>query len=89
MTRPRTRPTPQPALPQFRVNVRAARVAAGLTQEQLAHATGVVLRTVAGWESGETEQPEGQNLRALAKALDKDPAWFYAVHEHNGDPVAA
>jgi transcriptional regulator with XRE-family HTH domain len=79
-------------LPQVAVNVRAARIAAGLTQERLARTLNVSLRTVLTWELSETQHPRGHNLTALARALGKDPAWFYAVHEHvggNGDPVAA
>ncbi len=73
----------------FAANVRAARIAAGMTQEQLARAVPVSLRTVAGWERSEIRLPSDQSLRALADALDKDPQWFIERHEHDGDPVAA
>jgi transcriptional regulator with XRE-family HTH domain len=88
MGRPRSRSHPQALLP-FAVNVRAARAAAGLTQEQLARAANVSLRTVAGWESGEIRLPDDANWYALADALRKDPAWFIQRHEHSDDPVAA
>jgi transcriptional regulator with XRE-family HTH domain len=74
----------------FAVNVRAARIAAGLTQEQLARAANVSLRTVLTWERSEIRGlPIDENLCALAEALGKDPAWFIERHEHNDDPVAA
>jgi transcriptional regulator with XRE-family HTH domain len=84
MARPRIRSLPVLALPQLPVNVRAARNAAGLTQEQLARAMDVSLRTVQGWELGEVQHLGAPNLLALAKALGKDPGWFYGVH--NDDP---
>jgi transcriptional regulator with XRE-family HTH domain len=87
MARPRIRSLPVLALPQLPVNVRAARSAAGLTQEQLARRMDVSLRTVQGWELGEVQQLEARSLLALAKALGKDPGWFYGVH--SDDPVAA
>jgi transcriptional regulator with XRE-family HTH domain len=89
MARPRTPSRRLLALAQFAVNVRAARIAGGLTQEQLAHRAHVSLRTVANWERGETRLPNDENLHALAEALGRDPEWFIERHEHNGDPVAA
>lgn len=37
-----------------RITLKAMRVNAGLTQEEVAKALGVVVKTVANWESGET-----------------------------------
>jgi transcriptional regulator with XRE-family HTH domain len=74
-------------LPQVAVNIRAAREAAGLTQEGLARQLDIALRTVSSWEAAE-RLPRGRNLQALARALARDPSWFYAEHEPRR-PVAA
>ena len=73
----------------FAANVRSARIAAGMTQEQLARAVPVSLRTVAGWERAEIRLPNDKSLAALGQALDRDPAWFIERHEHDAGPVAA
>ena len=49
-------------------NIQATRMAARLTQEQLAEAVGVSRQTVAKWESGETS-PDLEHAAALASAL--------------------
>jgi transcriptional regulator with XRE-family HTH domain len=82
-------PAPQISLP-FGENVRAARQAAGLSQEQLAHATGVTTRTVWNWENVGTRPTQDAILLALAAALHKDdPAWFDQRHHGPHNPVAA
>ena len=50
-------------------NIQATRVAAHLTQEQLASTVGVSRQTLAKWESGETS-PDLEHAAALADALD-------------------
>ena len=49
-------------------NIQATRLAAHLTQEQLAEAVGVSRQTVAKWESGETS-PDLDHAAAVADAL--------------------
>ena len=49
-------------------NIQRTRLAAGLTQEQLAEAVGVSRQTVAKWESGETS-PDLEHAASLAEAL--------------------
>ena len=49
-------------------NIRATRMAARMTQEQLAEAVGVSRQTVAKWESGETS-PDLEHAAALADVL--------------------
>lgn len=50
------------------------------TSESFARQLGRPLRTVQRWRNGESE-PSGETLIAIARALDRDPAWFYAEHE--------
>lgn len=50
-----------------------ARIAKGLTQEQLAAQIGVDFRVIGTWERGE-RAPRAGNLKKLAKALDCDMA---------------
>ncbi len=49
-------------------NIQATRLAAGLTQEQLAETVGVSRQTIAKWESGETS-PDLEHALAVAEAL--------------------
>ena len=49
-------------------NIQETRIAAGMTQEQLAEAVGVSRQTVAKWESGDTS-PDLEHAAALADAL--------------------
>lgn len=61
-----------------------ARRAAGLSQSQLATATGNSTSAVQAWELG-TRHPRMAGLSALAVALERDVAWFYEAP----DSVAA
>jgi DNA-binding XRE family transcriptional regulator len=49
--------------------VRGSRLGAGLTNEQLAHAAGVTLRTVQRWQDGKSEPQNFSQARRLAQAL--------------------
>src|SRR3984893_12686222 len=49
--------------------LRHQRVAAGLTQEDLAERSGVSVRTIADLERGRTRKPYPSSLRALVRAL--------------------
>jgi transcriptional regulator with XRE-family HTH domain len=57
--------------------IREAREAVGLTQEGLARATGLNLRSIQNWEHG-THQPRVENLAQIAAALEK-PMDFFVV----------
>lgn len=48
----------------------------GMTQRQLASATGHAERTVMAWEGG-TRHPRPRALREIATAVRRDVAWFY------------
>jgi DNA-binding SARP family transcriptional activator/tetratricopeptide (TPR) repeat protein/transcriptional regulator with XRE-family HTH domain len=52
------------------VLLRSYRLAAGLSQEELAERSGLSARTVANMERGRTARPHPRNVRALAAALD-------------------
>src|SRR5579863_972266 len=49
--------------------LRGQRIAAGLTQEDLAERSGVSVRTIADMERGRTRRPYPNSVRALIRAL--------------------
>lgn len=51
--------------------IRAARIAAGMTQQQLADALGIAQQSVARWETGERE-PRVSTLKRIAAVLGCD-----------------
>lgn len=61
-------------------NVRAARKERGHTQESLARALDLSVKSVRNWETGESP-PSRRNLERLSAELGRTPDWFYAVHE--------
>lgn len=65
-------------------NILQAREDAGLTQRELGVALEMDARGISRWENRKV-MPSPAKLAALAKALDRDPGWFYTDH----DPVAA
>lgn len=69
-------------------NIRARRIAMGLTQEQLAEQVGVSRQTVAKWESADTA-PDLENAAALARVLDVslDELAFYDESATEGLPI--
>ena len=57
---------------KFGEKVRAARLAAKYSQRQLADMTGIALRTIQNYESGERLPKQKENYQLLATALDAD-----------------
>jgi transcriptional regulator with XRE-family HTH domain/DNA-binding SARP family transcriptional activator len=55
---------------EFATRLRAARTAAGLTQERLAHASQIAVRTISDLERGLAPYPRADTVRRLADALD-------------------
>lgn len=55
--------------------IESKRKALGLSQAALAVAAGVTSRSIGAWERGESS-PQGDNLRAVAKALQTKPEWI-------------
>jgi transcriptional regulator with XRE-family HTH domain len=60
-------------------NIRSARLAADLTQAQLAAVLGIESMAVSKWERGRHAPSDG-NLLALAEHLRKPVSWFYTEH---------
>jgi transcriptional regulator with XRE-family HTH domain len=71
-----------PKKPAFPENLRAARKAAELSQEDAAHALGVKLLTWGRWERGETE-PSFAKLEEIAELLGVWSGWLI---DGRGDP---
>ncbi len=72
--------------------LRGQRVAAGLTQEDLAERSGVSVRAIADLERGRTRRPYPSSLRALTRALGLPEAAgpeLVARYRAGGDPSAA
>ena len=60
----------------------------GYTQQQIAEALGLSLRTVHDWFHG--SQPRGANLLALAELLEEPVAYFFEpLDDPNGEPDRA
>ncbi|MEO3978030.1 helix-turn-helix domain-containing protein [Streptomyces sp. CAU 1734] len=57
----------------FGQRLRALRLGAGLSQEELAEAAGVSVRALAYMERGHTTGPQRRTVQALARALGLDP----------------
>ena len=56
--------------------IRQVRIAAGLTQQQIADQVGVTKSSVAQWEGGQTKHLRGENLLKVAQVLNVDPDWL-------------
>lgn len=69
----------------FAAKLREAQAEIGVTSEALARQIGVTLRLVQRWRAGSSE-PGGENLVALAAAVDREASWFYAIEP--ADPSA-
>lgn len=70
----------------------ALRVQAGLSQEQLAAATGVSAKTISDLERGVTRNPRPSTIRAIADALGLEGAQrvdLLGASRHREDPEAA
>lgn len=63
-------------------NIRSARLAADLTQAQLAAALGIEPMAISKWERG-LHTPADNNLLALGERLSRDIGWFYTDHTKN------
>lgn len=66
--------TSTPTTGDFGQRLRELRGLAGLTQEELSHASGVSVRALADLERGRTRGPQRRTVRALAEGLGLDAA---------------
>lgn len=63
-------------------NIRAARRAAGLSQQKLADAVGASRTQVVGWEGGHRDRRPGlEYVAKIAVVLGHTVGWFYDDHE--------
>jgi len=65
-----------------------ARREAFRTQSELAHDVGVTLRQYQRWEGGQSD-PQFRFVRALGRALGRDPGWFYGLDGDEPTEAAA
>jgi transcriptional regulator with XRE-family HTH domain len=75
-------------MPHVAANIRAARKAAGLTQERLARELDVTSSTVANWERGQSWPSHRSNLSRLAGVLGREPVWFFTEHDQDAEQAA-
>lgn len=70
--------------------IRGARLAAGMTQTQLAHAVSTSERNIVRWET-DSNAPRFAHVAAIARATDRDVAFFEdgngSDDEEEGDPM--
>lgn len=76
--------TPPPAA-ELGARIRTARLAQGLTQDQLARAVGVTRSAVAQWETGRAGQIGG-NLTRVARVLGTSAAYLLTGDQDPGAP---
>jgi tetratricopeptide (TPR) repeat protein/transcriptional regulator with XRE-family HTH domain len=68
--------------PRYGELVHSYRVAAGITQEELAASTGLDVRTIRDIERGRTTRPRRTSADLLARALNRDDLAWEAVRAH-------
>ena len=72
-----------PPAAELGARIRAARLAQGLTQDQLARAVGVTRSAVAQWETGRAGQVGG-NLARIARVLGSSAAFLLSGEQEPG-----
>ncbi len=66
--------------------IKQARLAAGLTQKELAEKVGVKFSAIHKYESGMIVNLKRETIAALAEALDVKPSWLMCMDEDNTPP---
>ena len=74
-----------PSAAELGTRIRSARLAQGLTQDQLARAVGVTRSAVAQWETGRAGQV-GSNLARIARVLGTSAAYLLSGEQEAGAP---
>lgn len=64
-----------------------ARAAMGLTQDKLGERIGVSKSAISQWERGGIEKLTGENLLAIAQALEVSPEWLWFGKDKNGKDI--
>lgn len=72
-----------PPAAELGARIRTARIAQGLTQDQLARAVGVTRSAVAQWETGRAGQVGG-NLARIARFLGTSAAYLLSGEQESG-----
>jgi transcriptional regulator with XRE-family HTH domain len=67
--------------PRFGVVLRGQRIANGLTQEEVAAATGLSVRAISNLERGCALTPQSRSLHALLSTVPADEQQRCALHE--------
>jgi transcriptional regulator with XRE-family HTH domain len=67
--------------------IQTARVAAGLTQDQLAQRIGVTKSAISQWESGRISALNAENLVKLSDALEVSARWIWLWKEKDGTHI--
>jgi transcriptional regulator with XRE-family HTH domain len=73
----------------FAQRLREARLAADLTQEQVAEHCGITDGAVSAWERGQAQKIAAETLFAVADLLRVDPRWLIIGESQGGEQSAA
>lgn len=68
--------------------IKNARIAANMTQAELAKRLGVAYQNIGQWESGK-RNPKFDTLKKIAKALNVSVAWLYGMDEQETPELQA
>jgi transcriptional regulator with XRE-family HTH domain len=73
----------------FAQRLREARLAANLTQEQVAEHCGITDGAVSAWERGQAHKIAAETLFCVADMLRVDPRWLIVGETQGGEQSAA
>ena len=63
--------------------IRKARIAKGMTQEELAEKLGVKFGVISKYETGRVKNLKRETIAALAEILDVKPSWLMCMDDDN------
>src|SRR5690349_17191257 len=67
--------------------IQSARVARGLTMDQLATKVGVTKSSISQWESGKISNLTADNLLKLSNILQVSARWIWLGKDQHGNPL--